>query len=53
MEVKRCFADRGDYCTALRKKECENCKFYKSDLQIANIEWDIQNYDGGKKNENI
>lgn len=46
MEVKRCFADRGDYCTALNKKECKNCKFYRTDLQIPQIEFDIHEYGG-------
>lgn len=50
MEVKRCFADLESNCYALKKKECKYCKFYRTDLQISNIEWDIQNY-GGKKSE--
>ena len=53
MEVKRCFADRGEYCTALIKKDCKNCKFYRADLHIVNIEWDIKNYGGRCKDENI
>ena len=47
MEVKRCFADTGSSCSALNKKECKNCKFYRVDLQRINIESDIKNY-GGK-----
>lgn len=25
----RCFADAGEFCTALNIKECKGCKFYK------------------------
>lgn len=50
MEIKKCFADGGEICTALKEKECKNCKFYRTDLTKADIEWDIQNY-GGIKNE--
>ena len=46
MEKKRCFADNGNNCTALKEKDCKNCRFYRADLQIANIEWDIKNYGG-------
>ena len=49
MEVKRCFADNGNNCTALKKKDCKNCKFYRTDLQKGMIEWDVQNYGGSKK----
>lgn len=38
MERKRCFADNGQNCTALKEKDCENCKFYRTDLQKGNIE---------------
>ena len=46
---KRCFADKGEYCTALKEKNCKNCKFYRTDLYIAQIEYDIQNYGGSKE----
>lgn len=46
MEKKRCFADNGNNCTALKEKDCKNCRFYRADLTKANIEWDIKNYGG-------
>ena len=46
MEVKRCFADNGNNCTALKKKDCKNCNFYRTDLHIAQIEYDIHEYGG-------
>ena len=49
MEMKRCFADRGEYCTALSKKKCLDCSFYRADLDTAKIEYDIRNYGGYKK----
>lgn len=49
MEKKRCFADNGNNCTALNKKDCKNCKFYRTDLVKAIIEYDIKNYGGPTK----
>lgn len=49
MEVKRCFADNGNNCTALKKKDCKNCKFYRTDLEKGIIEYDIKNYGGPTK----
>lgn len=50
MEKTKCFANNGEFCTALKEKECKNCKFYRTDLTKADIEWDIINY-GGRKDE--
>ena len=53
MEVfKKCFADNGENCTALKKKDCKKCKFYRTDLKKSEIEWDIYKY-GGTGNEDI
>ncbi len=48
MERQKCFADNEKNCTALKEKNCENCKFYRTDLQRGIIEWDITIY-GGRK----
>ena len=51
---KRCFADAGEYCFALREKKCENCKFYRTDLDILQIEKDDASYRTGVvKNEKV
>lgn len=53
MEVfKKCFADNGDSCSALKKKDCKNCKFYRTDLNRLLIEAEINRY-GGSNNENL
>jgi hypothetical protein len=41
---KRCFADAGEYCFALREKKCENCKFYRTDIAYIDIIRDINRY---------
>ena len=46
MERKKCFADNGQNCTALKKKDCKNCNFYRTDLQRGRIEYDIHEYGG-------
>ena len=51
MGIEKCFADDEEICTALNKKECKNCKFYRTDLRKSDIEWDIQNYGGRGKDE--
>lgn len=51
MKNAKCFADDGKNCTALREKECKNCKFYRTDLSKTRIEFDIYNYGGTKKDE--
>lgn len=28
--MAKCFADRDSYCSALKKKECKNCNFFKT-----------------------
>lgn len=28
--MAKCFADRENYCSALKKKECEGCNFFKT-----------------------
>lgn len=48
MENKDCFAykERSGHsgCKALNKIDCENCKFYRNDINEAEIEHDIRNY---------
>ena len=51
MGIRKCFADDGENCSALNKKECKNCKFYREDISKLKIECDIQNYGGKNKNE--
>ena len=31
--MNKCFADRGDKCSALVKMMCQDCKFYKTEEQ--------------------
>lgn len=33
---EHCFADKGDECNALKRKECEGCKFYKAKSKVKN-----------------
>lgn len=51
--MDRCFALNSEgVCTALKKKRCKNCKFYRTDLNINNIEREIDYYSPeGKKND--
>lgn len=49
MEKKKCFADYGGRCLALKKKECKNCKFYRTDVQYGELERDVRGYGGPKK----
>lgn len=49
MEKKKCFADYDGRCLALKKKECKNCKFYRTDLQYGELERDVRGYGGPKK----
>ena len=48
MENKDCFAykerNRHSGCKALKEIDCENCKFYKNDINEAEIERDVSNY---------
>lgn len=48
MEKVDCFAyrEKGKYtgCKALKKLNCETCKFYRNDINSAEIEQDIVNY---------
>lgn len=53
MEEKKCFADLDGRCTALSKKKCKNCNFYRTDLDRFVIEYQIKNYGGRIKRENI
>lgn len=43
-----CFAyrERGKYsgCKALKEIDCKNCKFYRNDINEADIERDIREY---------
>ena len=32
MGIKKCFADKGEECSALTKKECKKCKFFRTDI---------------------
>lgn len=51
---KKCFADMGNNCYALNDKKCENCKFYRTDLDILQIEKDVASYRTGViKNEKV
>lgn len=48
---EKCFADMDNRCYVLKNKKCENCKFYRADIDIASIERDIKLYEiGVKKN---
>lgn len=39
-------------CTALKEKECDNCNFYRTDLNRYQIEREILRYSPeGKKND--
>ena len=46
---KKCFADMDNKCYALQKKNCNNCKFYRTDRCISEIERDIKLYEIGVK----
>ncbi len=46
---ENCFADMEIKCYALQKKKCENCKFYRTDRSISEIEKDIKLYEIGVK----
>ena len=51
---KKCFADMGNNCFALNEKKCENCKFYRTDLDVLQIEKDVASYRTGVvKNEKV
>lgn len=39
-----CFANNGKFCIALNEKKCYECKFYRNDLKIEDIEKDIKTY---------
>ena len=48
--MEKCFAiDFDGNCTALKNKKCENCKFYRTDRSISEIERDIKLYENGVK----
>ena len=51
--MEKCFALNFEgNCTALKEKKCENCKFYRTDLNRYHIEREIENYSPeGKKND--
>ena len=35
--MEKCAFDLGEYeCSALAKKECDGCNFYKTETQVAN-----------------
>ncbi len=46
MDKTRCFADNGDYCSALREMKCKDCKFYKS---IEQYEKEKKRFEYAKK----
>lgn len=46
---KRCFADAGERCIALKEKKCENCKFYRTDISYIDITKDINWYSAPRK----
>ena len=51
--MERCFAMNkyGD-CLALRRKKCNKCKFYRTDISMYEIEEDIRRYSPeGKKDD--
>lgn len=48
---KKCFADKGDSCSALACKHCDNCKFYRDDIYSSKIESDIRLYTSIKKSD--
>lgn len=33
--MRKCFADDGKDCIALKVKECDGCSFYKTEQQVA------------------
>ena len=46
---EKCYADMGIKCYGLSKKKCENCKFFRTDRSILEIERDIKLYENGAK----
>lgn len=54
MENVDCFAyrEKGKYsgCKALKQINCKHCKFYRNDINSAEIEQDITNYASTYKN---
>ena len=51
--MEKCFALNFEgNCTALKEKKCENCSFYRTDLNRYRIEREIEYYSPeGKKND--
>ena len=52
--MEKCFALNFEgKCLALKEKKCENCNFYRTDLNIYHIEREIEYYSPeGKKDGN-
>lgn len=34
MNYNECFADRDDWCSILLTKDCQNCKFFKTEAEF-------------------
>lgn len=44
MNREDCFANREGSCNALNEKNCDNCRFYRNDLNQVNIEQEVKKY---------
>lgn len=41
--MDKCFADNGSKCTVLRTKNCEGCRFFKTQQQVEESEKNAMN----------